>query len=151
MGVTHFSGLDAVNEFHIGGTQVTATAAEINTLDGVLSSVSYTIGSVTGGTVVVACQCKDAAGADLAIQTPFTLYVAGTANLDVVGTGPDGNLAAGTDGNLTQIVAAKIYFAVPEADGDLDVQMVESSSATFRLVAVLPNGKTSASGVITFT
>ncbi len=33
MGVTHFDGLDALSSFYIGGTQVTATAAELNILD----------------------------------------------------------------------------------------------------------------------
>jgi hypothetical protein len=150
MGITHFSGLDAVQEFRIGGVQVTATAAEINTVAGSLAGVDYTIGSASGGTITVNCQLVDAAGDALAIQTPFTLYVAGTANLDVVGTGPDGGLAAGTDGQLTQIVEDKIYFAIPEADGDLDVHVVESGTATFRLVAVLPNGKTDVSGDIVF-
>jgi hypothetical protein len=32
MGVTHFSGLDAVDSFAIGGTTVTATAAELNAI-----------------------------------------------------------------------------------------------------------------------
>jgi hypothetical protein len=35
MGVTHFDGLDAVSSFAIGGVTVTATAAELNLLDGI--------------------------------------------------------------------------------------------------------------------
>ena len=59
MGVTHFSGLDAVDELDIGGVQVTASAAELNDLaDGVpalgyqVVRARHTVAAITAGTAV---------------------------------------------------------------------------------------------------
>jgi hypothetical protein len=57
MGVTHFDGLDAVSSFAIGGTTVTATAAELNSLaDGTPAEglqvirARHTAAAITAGT-----------------------------------------------------------------------------------------------------
>jgi len=39
MGNTHHRGVDAVDEFYIGGVQVTSTAAELNALDDITATV----------------------------------------------------------------------------------------------------------------
>jgi len=58
MGVTHFDGLDAVSSFAIGGVTVTASAAELNLLDGISAVSSFfdhtvTTAEVKAGHVVV--------------------------------------------------------------------------------------------------
>lgn len=59
MGVTHFSGLDAVEELYIGGVRVTATAAELNDLaDGIplegiqIVRARNTVAAIAAGTAV---------------------------------------------------------------------------------------------------
>lgn len=117
-----------------------------------LASVSFTIGSETGGnTRNVSVQLKDANGNDLAVRSNLLMYLSDDANGDsIAGTAPSGGWAIGTDGLLIPVVANKAAFLVSEADGDIDINIVEAAGATWYLIAVLPNGKLSASGAITF-
>ena len=129
----------------------TATPAELNLLDGVVASATFTIGAETASRTV-AIQLKDAAGADMAIRSSVFAYLSDDANGDsVAATAPSGGVAAGTDGVLIPMVAGKAFMLVSEADGDIDVAITEEATDTWYLVLVLPSGKLTVSAAIAFT
>lgn len=155
-----------VSTFLIDGTEVTASAAELNAMDGITSTVAelnlvdaqvasastLTVGAEAGNAITVAIQLKDANSADLAVRSSLFAYLSDDANGDsIVATAPDGGVAAGTDGVLIPVVADKAFHLVSEADGDIDVAITHAAGAkTVYLILVLPNGKLKASGAITF-
>jgi hypothetical protein len=130
---------------------VTATAAEINKLDGSPLSASIIVGDEAADTINVAIQLKDANGADLAVRGRVFAYLSDDANGDsIAAAAPSGHAAIGTDGLLIPQVMDKAFDLISEADGDIDVNIVEAGAATWYLILVLPNGKLMASGAITF-
>ena len=157
---------------------VTASAAELNILDGVTASTAelnildggaatatvvmalegaprdapLVVGAEGGGTTInVAIQLKDLAGDDLAVRGSVLAYLSDDANGDsIAAAAPSGGWAIGTDGLLIPVVANKCAQLVSEADGDIDVNVVEAGAATWYVILVLPNGKLKASGAVTF-
>jgi len=135
----------------VNGTTVTATAAELNLNDNQVASATFTVGTETGGnTINVAIQLKDAAGTDMAIRSALPWYLSSDANGDAIATATSGGIAIGTDGLLLEWTNNLSGLVISESDGDIDVNLVEASTGTWYLVLVLPNGKLSVSGAITF-
>jgi hypothetical protein len=135
----------------VGGTDVTATAAELNILDNQCASATFTVGAESGGnTINVAIQLKDAAGTDMAIRTTLLWYLSSDANGDAIAVATSSGIAIGTDGLLIESVNNLSGMVTSEADGDIDVNLVEASTGTWYLVLVLPTGKLAVSGAITF-
>jgi hypothetical protein len=134
------------------GTAVTATAAELNKLDGAPLAATFAIGADAGGTISVGIQLQDGNAADLAVRGSVFAYLSNDANGDAIATtAPDGGWAIGTDGLLIPVVAGKAAQLVSEADGDIDITITESGTATWYLILVLPNGKLVASTAIALT
>lgn len=130
---------------------VTATAAELNTLDGAPMAAGFVVGAEAGNVINVAVQLKDANGADLAARGSVLAYLSDDANGDsVAATAPSGTVVIGTDGLAIPLVAKKTFLLTSEADGDIDINITEAGAATWYLVIVLPNGKLAVSGAITF-
>ena len=134
----------------VSGTTVTATAAELNLTDNQVASATFTVGTEAADAINVAIQLKDAAGADMAIRSALPWYLSADANGDAIATAPSGGIAIGTDGLLMEWTNNVSGMVTSEADGDIDVTLSESGTGTWYLVLVLPNGKLSASGAITF-
>jgi hypothetical protein len=163
---TFRGGLDipAGVNLEIAGTAVAATAAELNTLDGVTATVDeinaldgapfdvdFTIGSEGGNVINAGLQLNDAGGDALATRASVFAYLSDDANGDSIAwTAPDGGWAIGTDGLLIPVVTSKAAQLVSEADGDIDINITESSVDTWYLIVILPNGKLVASEAITF-
>jgi hypothetical protein len=168
------------NTVYLGGVKLTASAVELNLLDGVTASTAeinkldnmsasaaelsvldgaatgaagFTIGAESAGNVInVGIQLNDADGAPTAMRSAVFAYLSDDANGDsIVSAAPDGGWAIGADGLLIPIVAGKAAQLICEADGDIDVNITHAGGAkTCYLVLVLPSGKLSASGAITF-
>lgn len=136
----------------LAGTQVTATAAELNQVDGALFGATFAPGAenATTNTINVAIQLTDAAGAALAHRAGVYLYVSADANGDAVVTTPVDTLAAGTDGNFQELISGKAGMAVSEADGDIDIAVTTSDARKVYLAVVLPDGSLACSTGITF-
>lgn len=129
---------------------VTATAAEINTLDGSPYSATITPGAPDSGTVAI--QLRDANGSDLTVRGSVFAYLSDDTNGDsIAATAPDGGVAIGSDGLLIPVVADKAFHLVSEADGDIDLAITESGTATWYLIVRLPNGRLIASAAIAFS
>lgn len=145
---------DLVKLAAIEGSAANIDAAAANAaLDaGAPRGVAFVIGAESGGdTINVALQLQDAAGGDLAVRGSVLAYLTDDANGDaIVAAAPDGGVTIGTDGLAVPLVAGKAFQLVSEADGDIDLNLVEAGAKTCRLVVVLPNGKLVVSGAITF-
>jgi hypothetical protein len=115
-----------------------------------ISSATFTIGAETANVINVAIQLKNGVK-DLDYRGALSAYLSSDAEGDdVVGTAPT-TVAVGTDGVAIPLVAGKAWFLISEVDGDIDLNITLSSgAATYYLILVLPNGKTVASGAITF-
>jgi hypothetical protein len=143
---------------------VTATAAEINILDGVTATaaeLNLNDNQVAGATIVVGTevpndinvtvQLTNAAGTAMATASVVDFYLADdAAGLDRSTVAPDGGIAIGTDGSMTEYAANLAGALTSEADGDIDITFTESGAATWYLVIVLPNKSFVVSAAITF-
>lgn len=153
--------------FWLGTTEVTATADELNALDGVTASVaelnlvdnqvagaSFTIGSETSEAITVNVQLEDAAGAAMATASAVKFYLADDdAGLTPSTDAPSSGIAAGTDGAMIENVDNLSGWLISEADGDIDVALDTTASGedqSWYLVLVMPNGSLVVSDVIDF-
>jgi hypothetical protein len=119
---------------------------------GAPAAASFVVGAEAGGnTINVAVQLKDAQGNDMAVHSSVFAYLSNDANGNAIVTNaPSGGWAIGTDGLLIPVVTNKAAQLVSEADGDIDITITEAGAYTAYLIVVLPNGKLTASGAITF-
>lgn len=114
--------------------------------------VDITVGAETGGnTINVAIQLKSGTK-ELAQRAKLEFYLSDDANGDsLAATAPSSGFAIGTDGViLTEHTANKHATAISEADGDIDINIVEASADTWYLVCILPSGELVVSDPITF-
>lgn len=115
------------------------------------ASVSYTIGAESANTITVSFQFKDARGNDMAEAVVVRQYLAEDATGQAVEAAAT-SLAVGTDGTiLVEETSNAVWTAISEADGDLDIVVGDAAGVdTYYIITVLPNGKISAAGPITF-
>jgi len=120
------------------------------------------VGSVAGATIVVAAedtnvraitiQLTDGNGADIATRQAVQIAVLADANGDAfVTTGGSTGIAIGTDGALLAVVAKKLFLAISEADGDIDLTWTDTGTEAAYLAVILPTGKMVISAALTNT
>lgn len=116
------------------------------------AGATITVGAETGGnTINVSIQLLNGVGGERSERTAVLAYLSDDANGDsIAGTAPSGGVAIGTDGLAIPLVADKAFLLVSEADGDIDLDIVEAAGDTWYLILVNPNGDLLASGAITF-
>lgn len=111
----------------------------------------YTIGAEDTNAINVAVQFVDREnGNELGEAVCVPWYLSSDAAGQAIASAPDGGIAIGTDGLLIEWTANVAGLAICEADGDLDVTLTESSTGTWYLNLVAPDGKVYTSGAITF-
>lgn len=115
-------------------------------------TATITVGEEDTDVINVAVQLKDANGTAVAATQVVQAFLSDdSAGADIATTAPDGGTAAGTNGFiLVEDVAEKLFTIETKSDGSFDIDITESGTATWYLVVVLPNGKVSVSGAITF-
>lgn len=78
---------------------------------------------------------------DLAEPGSVEMYLSDNADgSSIAASAPTGGWAIGVDGLLLPIIANKYARFVSESDGDIDIDITESSAKTFYLVIILPSG-----------
>ncbi len=118
---------------------------------GVVGGVTIVVGTEVPNVINVTLQLTDHRGEDIAQRGAVFAYLSDDANGDsVAGTAPDSGIAIGTDGLAMEITANKVMWLVSESDGDIDLDIEESSTDTWYLIVVLPDGSLVASDAITF-
>jgi hypothetical protein len=111
---------------------------------------TFSIGAEATNVITVAVQLQDAGGVDLAQRGAVYGYLSSDANGDSLATAPSGGVAAGTDGLLIEAPANQGFWMISENDGDIDVAITDTSTPTFYLAVILPDGSLVVSGAITF-
>lgn len=129
-----------------------AGATDVVDLGGAVAGVSITVGTENTNVRAITIQLKDGQGADLAIRGSVHIAVFADANGDAfVATGGSTGIAVGTDGALLPIVTKKLFLAVSEADGDIDLTWTDTGTEAAYLGIILPNGKLVISAALTNT
>ena len=132
-----------------------ATLAELNLVDDMVASVSFTVGSESTEAITVSCQFKDAAGADMTSARCLRAYLSADSAGQTAASSSGLTVTSGTDG-LTQVSddanTINMLWLTSEADGDVDVVITDASGGTTTnyLNVVTPDGKIHTSGAITF-
>jgi hypothetical protein len=132
--------------------KLTADVGDTVNLGGVVASASITVGAESTNVRQIAIQLKDGEGNDLAHRAAVQIAVLADANGDAfVATGGSTGIAVGTDGALVPIVAKKLFLAISEADGDIDLTWTDTGTEAAYLAVILPNGKMIISAALTNT
>lgn len=119
---------------------------------GKVGRATFTVGAETGGnTINVAIQLHNPNGIDCAQRVGIPFYLSDDANGDsVVATAPSGGIAIGTDGLMFEWTDNKAGMLVSEADGDIDITIIEAGAKTLYIVLVMPDGSLVVSDAVTF-
>lgn len=116
-----------------------------------VAGINFSVADESGSTVAVTMQAVDADGNDLKRVVCLRFYMA----TDVLGQIEDAAMstapAIGTDGLLIRGEATTNGFLTFEADGDCDIDFVDTGTGTGYLIVVLPDGSLAVSGAITHT
>lgn len=124
-----------------------------------IGTPAITVGEEDANVINVAIQLKDAAGNDLAARGAILAYLSDDANGDsVCATKPSTDWAIGTDGLLLAMTGGEdasdtglVAHLISESDGDIDIDITNTTADTFYLILVMPDGTLVASDAITFT
>ena len=132
-----------------------SSLAELNLVDDMVASVSFTVGSESTEAITVSCQFKDAAGADMTSARCLRAYLSADSAGQTAASSSGLTVTSGTDG-LTQVSVdantINMLWLTSEADGDVDVVITDASAGTLTnyLNVITPDGKIHTSGAITF-
>lgn len=111
---------------------------------------TFVIGTEAANVITVAVQLKSGVD-DLAERAFVKAYFSTDAAGDTVKSNDAAmTTAGGTDGQLIELVADRLYALVSEVDGDIDVAITKTDAGTIYLNIVLPSGKIVTSAAITF-
>ena len=155
MALTHLSELDIVDHdgsaagLKLGGTLVTATAAEVNKLDNIAADVTFAYAAGGANVAEVTITVVDAAGS--AIATPFSLEVwlsDAATGLALTGTGASGTVQAkSASGEDRSVLTAKKNLLVQTlATGIYILEITDSAKTGFYPAAVVPGTGATAVG-----
>lgn len=114
-----------------------------------VSSVSFTVGTEAANTINVALQAKDADGNDVAQAVCLPWYLSSDSAGQAIGTAHSSAPAIGTDGHLITTLASLAGLLTFEADGDADIDFLDTGTGTVYLCVVLPDGSLAISDAIT--
>ena len=123
---------------------------DTNVWKGSTKNASVVASAEDTNVVTITIQLQDVSLNALTKRNTVLAYLSDDAAGDsIAATAPDGNIVIATDGLLIPIVANKAFFLTSEADGDIDLTLTESGTATWYLVVVLPKGDLVISNAIT--
>ena len=127
-----------------------ADPSEIVDVGGVVTNAAITVGAQNETVRDIAIQLKDGRGRDIAMPAAVDIAVFADANGDAfAATGGSTGIAIGADGALVSVVAKKLFKAVSEADGDIDLTWTDTGTEVAYLGVILPNGKIVMSAALT--
>lgn len=130
-------------------------SSKFATHPGLKIDATFTIGTETSNVINVAIQLTDRLnGNEVGERIALPFYLSDDANGDsIAASAPSSGMAIGTDGLMIEWTADKAGLLISESDGDIDIDIDTTTSGeadTWYLVLVMPDGKLSPSGAITF-
>ena len=116
-----------------------------------IGGCTFTVGAEAANVINVAIQLLNTAGSALTGRGVVEVYLSDDANGDSVASSAEG-WAIGTDGTILKSDASNhSSLIISEVDGDIDIDITESTGAdTYFLVVVLPGGRKVISDAIVF-
>lgn len=141
------SSADGTLEIVSDGTLVLTAATEIqlNAPSVNVYHCAITVGSFVGtsDTINVAIQFNQGdESTAVAEAIAFQLYLSTDAAGQAVDAAPSGGFAVGTDGTIIAEITADVYAqCITEADGDFDINIVDTASASTYVNVILPSGQ----------
>jgi hypothetical protein len=133
-----------------GPNKLIADPGDVIDIGGGCAGASISVGAEATNVRQIAIQLKDAQGNDLAHRAALQVAVFADANGDAfAATGGSTGIAIGTDGALVPVVAKKLFLAISEADGDLDLTWTDTGTEAAYLAVILPNGAIVISAALT--
>lgn len=130
----------------VGGSAVSATAAELNLNDNQVASVSWAVAAGASNVCVMTGTIKDAAGATIAGVRNLLVYISEAATGIGVTADTYSGGAAITDGTGAELVAEKVFLVQTGTDGVFAISITASAKPADQYgVAILPNGTASVS------
>lgn len=122
--------IDGVSSIYIDGTKVNSTAAELNMLDDVVSTISIAYAaSVTTDGIEATYTVLDAAGAAIDAIHSLECYISDDADgSGLTATAASGVLTAVAGTILTAVTAKKHVLANTNASGVLTLKLVDSAN-----------------------
>ena len=127
----------------IDDVEVTSTAAEINTLDGVIASaVPVLSAGAATDEMDITITVKDAAGSTIAQPHILDVWITDSdTNFTLTGTSASGALTAVDGAVLIENTAKKHIQVITPATGIINLSLVDSANTAGEIVCVrLPNG-----------
>ena len=113
-------------------------------------TATITVGAEAADVRAITIQFSDGAGNDLNYRITVPVVVLADANGDAfVVTGGSTGIAVGADGALIALVAKKVFLAISEADGDLDLTWTDTGTEVAFLGLVMPTGRLIISSALT--
>jgi hypothetical protein len=117
---------------------------------GAVASAAIAVAAEDTNVRAITVQLQDAQGNDIAVRQAVTLAVLADANGDAfAATGGSTGIEIGTDGALLPVVAKKLFVAISEADGDIDLTWTDTGTEAAYLAVILPTGKMIISAALT--
>ncbi len=116
-----------------------------------VQEVSFEIGREASDVINVAIEMR-VGGQAVNERARGEFYLSDDANGDsLTATAPSGGLAIGTNGViLSEHSSGKHFTAISEADGSIDINIRHAGAKTWRLVAVMNDGRITPSAAIRF-
>jgi len=106
--------------------------------------------ATTANTRDITVQLLDADGNDIDyVETVEVIMFLNAAKTAFVVTGGSTGIDVGTDGALLDVVAKKYFLATSEADGDIDLEWLDTGTEVAFLGIRLPNGRIVMSSALT--
>ena len=128
---------------YIDDVEVTATAAEINTSDGMIaSSVPVLSAGAATDEMDITITVKDAAGSTIAQPHILEVWITDSdTNFTITGTSASGALTAVDGAVLVENTAKKHIQVITPVTGIINLSLVDSANTAGEIVCVrLPNG-----------
>lgn len=112
------------------------------------NTVEWTVGDEATNVIEVTAQVQTPDGEDDTVASAYWAYFSdASTGLGYTGTAPDSGLTATTGDS---VAVAPLYHVQTDATGTLVVDVEESSTGTWYLVLVMPDGSLEVSPAITF-
>lgn len=133
------------------GTEILLNAPSVKMYDAVITVGAF--GATEADSMQVSVQITQGDGATAVTEAvAFDLFLSTDAAGQTLDAAPSAGFAVGTDGTIIIEHTANVYATcLSEADGDFDIILKDTASATTYVQVVLPSGQKVASTIVKFT
>jgi len=133
----------------VADTGIKLNAPSVKVYDAAITVGAFT---ATSSTINVAVQINQGDNSTaVAEAVAFDLYLSSDSAGQTVDAAPSGGFAVGTDGTIITEHVANVYAkCITEADGDFDIDLVDTAAAATYVNVVLPSGQIVTSSALSF-